>query len=135
MAGRSCGACTLCCRLLGVPELEKPAGEWCAACTRGAGCGRYADRPPSCRAFECFWLLDEGFPDELRPDRCGVVIAFDAAPDAVVLHVDPDRPDALAAGPAEGVVPVLLDHYRRVAIVCGEERAVIERAPDAHGGT
>ena len=133
MAQRSCGTCTLCCKLLRVPELEKPAGEWCAACRRGRGCGRYADRPPSCRLFECFWLMEEGFPDELRPDRSGVVIAFNEEPDGVVLHVDPERPDALARPPAADLVPALLKHYRRVCIACGEDRAVIERAPD--GGT
>ena len=127
MTGRSCGDCTLCCRLLGVPELEKPAGTWCASCEVGCGCGRYDDRPASCRNFECFWLMEDGFPDELRPDRSGVVIAFEDS-DSVVLHVDPERPDALTRPAAEGLLPVLLRHYRRVAVACGAERAVIERA-------
>jgi hypothetical protein len=111
-----------------VPELAKPAGAWCDVCEIGRGCGRYAARPTSCRNFECFWLMEEGFPDELRPDRSGVVIALDGEADTVVLHVDPDRPDALTRPAAEGLVPVLLRHYRRVAVACGEERAVIERA-------
>jgi hypothetical protein len=131
MAERSCGNCTLCCKLLRVPELAKPAGEWCSACRRGQGCGGYARRPPSCRNFECFWLLDDGFPDELRPDRCGVVIAFNDDPDSVVLHVDPARPGALAEEPAAALVPVLLRHYRQVCIACGDERAMIERDPAA----
>jgi hypothetical protein len=80
--------------------------------------------------------MEEGFPDELRPDRSGIVIAFDEGPDAVVLHVDPDRPDALTRPAAEGLAPVLLRHYRRVAVACGAERAVIERAAshDDRGG-
>jgi hypothetical protein len=133
MADRSCGSCTLCCKLLRVPEIDKPAGAWCGLCRRdgngsgGRGCGDYAGRPPSCRNFECFWLIDGGFPEELRPDRCGIVIAFNEDPDSVVLHVDPDRPDALLDEPAAGLVPILLRHYRQVCIACGDERAVIER--------
>jgi hypothetical protein len=125
----------LCCRLLRVPELDKPAGRWCALCRDRQGCGDYAGRPQSCRNFECFWLIDGNFPDELRPDRCGVVIAFNEDRDSVVLHVDPDRPDAWQREPAAGLVPVLLRHFRRVCIACGDDRAVIEQSttPDRDG--
>jgi len=29
---RACGNCTLCCKVNGVPELEKPVDEWCKHC-------------------------------------------------------------------------------------------------------
>ena len=52
MSKRKCGACTLCCTALAVPELDKPNGVPCKHLTP-EGCGIYEDRPPSCRAFEC----------------------------------------------------------------------------------
>ena len=54
--GRSCGTCTLCCKLLQVPEVEKPLGEWCRHCDKGVGCTIYAERPQRCRDFFCGYL-------------------------------------------------------------------------------
>lgn len=75
-AGRSCGTCTLCCKLLPVPgaPLHKPAGRRCKHQTMSKGCGIYASRPLPCRVFACRWLCDsetEGMP---RPDRAHYVI-------------------------------------------------------------
>ena len=69
--------------MLGVPELEKGTYEACAhLCS--AGCGIHADRPGSCRTFECEWLrgtleVDGTVDVHLRPDSCGVI--FDYRPD------------------------------------------------------
>jgi hypothetical protein len=49
------------------------------------GCAIYAKRPASCRTWSCQWAI-EGWKDDLRPDRCGVVI--DPLPDLIRL-VDP----------------------------------------------
>jgi hypothetical protein len=35
VGGRACGTCTLCCKVVAVPELEKAAGEWCKHCRPG----------------------------------------------------------------------------------------------------
>ena len=43
--GRSCGSCSECCRLIGVEELAKPAGQWCTHCDPGHGCRIYPERP------------------------------------------------------------------------------------------
>ena len=43
----------------------------------------------------------------------------------VALHVDPDRPDALAAGPAADLVPTLLRHFPRVLVACGDTHVVV----------
>lgn len=68
---RTCGPCTLCCTLLAIPEIQKPAGSRCEhVCD--AGCSVYADRPYSCRKFECLWLKGET-PEWARPDNIGVV--------------------------------------------------------------
>ncbi|WP_207481311.1 hypothetical protein [Arenibaculum pallidiluteum] len=127
-AVRSCGACTICCKLVAVPETGKPNGAWCPACIPGTGCGIHAIRPQSCRNFECFWLMETAFPDDLRPDRCGVVVAFNDDPDSVVLHVDPDRPEAWRTEPGSHLVPALLRVYERLFIVCGDDRTMVTRA-------
>lgn len=75
-----CGECTVCCKVLRVQELGKPAGEWCASVT-ASGCGRYETRPQSCRNFRCLWLEAQQdqpghplFPRWGRPDKSGVML-------------------------------------------------------------
>ncbi len=131
MSERSCDGCTLCCKLFRVPETAKPEGAWCGDCVVGRGCGVHATRPRSCRNFSCFWLLDAGFPDDLRPDRCGVVVAFNDDDASVVMHVDPDDPEAYAREPATDWLQPLLNAYARVIVVCGEDRFMIERRAEA----
>lgn len=69
---RSCSACSACCTLMGVPELDKPLQTKCEhVCS--SGCGIYAERPESCRVFRCLWLQGIG-PRQFRPDRSGVML-------------------------------------------------------------
>ena len=67
---RSCGDCTLCCKLVAVPALQKEGYEWCKHCAIGEGCKIYKDRPLDCQAFECFWhaglTLEEYKPNKLK---------------------------------------------------------------------
>lgn len=73
MPDRECGDCTLCCGLVRVPELDKPAGETCKhVCEKG--CGIYEERPRSCRSFECLWLKGE-LPDWAKPNQINVIFA------------------------------------------------------------
>ena len=75
-AARPCGECTACCTALEVRELQKPRGLPCVHLC-AAGCGVYAERPETCRRFDCLWRL--GFArDDDRPDRLGVI--FDITP-------------------------------------------------------
>lgn len=70
---RSCGDCKLCCKVLGVPVLNKPAGKWCPHCpTRG--CKIYDDRPQECREYGCLWLCGS-IPEDCRPDK--IHVTFD----------------------------------------------------------
>jgi hypothetical protein len=105
--GRSCGECTLCCRLLPVQSLAKPANKRCAHATR-KGCSIYPKRPWDCRTWSCRWLSDPLAKDLRRPDRTHYVI--DVQYDDLVTRneetgatqklsmlqvwVDPNRPDA-----------------------------------------
>jgi hypothetical protein len=102
-----CGTCSLCCKLLSVNEIEKPADRWCADCRPGRGCAIYDTRPRECRDFECVWLAaaltDRPLPDELKPTACGAVMAVKrlqgTSTHALQVHVDPGRPLAHREGP------------------------------------
>ncbi|WP_244643876.1 hypothetical protein [Alsobacter metallidurans] len=91
---RECGSCTLCCKVLRVEELNKPAGTWCPSCRKGVGCGIYETRPGECRTFGCLWLADEQFPAELKPERSKVVFAVEFGGGRVGAYVDADQPAA-----------------------------------------
>ncbi len=81
LAERSCGSCTLCCKLLGVKEtrfdtdskewdelFDKLSNKWCVHCDVGKGCKIYEERPEPCESFQCSWLLGFLGP-EFRPDK------------------------------------------------------------------
>jgi len=92
VAGRSCGVCSLCCKLLPVAELGKPAAQWCVHAVRGGGCGNYADRPATCRQFFCAWRRDPSLGAEWKPDLARFVLSRDSAAQALVVTVDPGMP-------------------------------------------
>jgi hypothetical protein len=74
VAGRDCGACTVCCTVptIDKPEIQKASGVACRHCTAG-GCGIYETRPPICRSYYCAWRTVEIFGDDWRPDKSGVM--------------------------------------------------------------
>ena len=96
LKGRACGTCTLCCKLMGVPELEKPRGTWCTHCKVGQGCGIYSDRPEVCRGFYCTYLLSPMLGEHWYPGRCKMVVVVESeyGGQRVTIHVDPGRPKA-----------------------------------------
>lgn len=89
--GRSCGTCTLCCRLPDIDLFEKPANVWCRHCVEDKGCSIYADRPSVCRDFLCLWMTDEALDEAWAPSRSHMMI-YRQGPQITVL-VDPDHPD------------------------------------------
>jgi hypothetical protein len=110
MSHRHCGGCTLCCRLVPVETLNKPAGARCQHQTR-RGCSVYRDLNvicPECRLWNCRWLVDPDAIGLRRPDHARYVI--DIMPDFIgvrddesgrvhnvpvtVVWCDPDYPDA-----------------------------------------
>lgn len=82
VSARSCGNCTVCCTLCYVPEFDKGEGKKCEYC--GKGCTIYESRPESCRKYECAWKKGE-LPDNMRPDKCGVMIEVYPLMVAVIL--------------------------------------------------
>ena len=94
---RTCGTCVACCRFLGVADLKpepKPPGIWCQHCAIGKGCKIYEARPESCRSFACLWLQDQrgNLGDDMRPDRCKVMLVPNPVGDTLIAFVDPATP-------------------------------------------
>lgn len=68
-----CGSCTLCCYLLPVTDLKKPAGVLCEHCDLAKGCLIYASRPEACRKFRCAYHQMVKVSKDLRPDNCKII--------------------------------------------------------------
>jgi hypothetical protein len=93
--GRSCGTCTMCCKVYAIRELNKRAGHWCVHAERGRGCKIYEDRPDTCKSFYCMWRVDPTLGPEWKPERSHFVVALDLLGfDALTISLDPGRPDA-----------------------------------------
>jgi Fe-S-cluster containining protein len=90
--GRSCGTCSLCCKVLPVQALSKPAGKWCIHSVPGSGCTIHADRPQVCRQFFCAWLIDSNLGPEWKPEVSRFVLSADPANRSLTLMVDPGMP-------------------------------------------
>jgi hypothetical protein len=84
----------MCCKVLEIDELDKPAGRLCANCVLGAGCSIYAERPDVCRGYECLWLTERDLPLNLKPDRIGAVLMNDSDSDEYQAVCDPSKPMA-----------------------------------------
>ena len=82
----------MCCKVIRVVELEKPAGVWCRHALPGRGCSIYADRPTPCQVFRCVWLHEPETPEALKPDRAKVVLA--SSETHLIAHCDPADPTA-----------------------------------------
>jgi hypothetical protein len=92
--GRQCGECSLCCKVVAVGVLEKPAGVWCRHCLKTSGCAIYGRHPDECREFHCGWLVNPEFGAEWYPRRSKMVLTFDRRVNRVGVHVDSGSPDA-----------------------------------------
>jgi hypothetical protein len=128
MSGRDCGGCTLCCKVLGIAELEKPKGRWCPHCAVGRGCGAYEDRPRECRTFNCLWLLRETLGPEWRPDRAKFVLCPTEDNSTLLVHVDPGAPDAWRRAPYHATLRQWsrdANAARRQVVVMTQDRATV----------
>jgi hypothetical protein len=97
--GRSCGSCSLCCKVVSIEEFNKPAGKWCQHCKPGNGCGIHAMRPFVCRSFYCEWMISKGLGPEWRPERAKFLLSKSGELVHLIAHVDPGYPSAWRASP------------------------------------
>jgi hypothetical protein len=91
-AKRLCGDCTLCCKLMAIEELAKPANCWCPHCKPGRGCTIYADRPAECENFSCLWLINDLLDEQWKPNKSKLVLT--TSEDGIEIRCDPGFPDA-----------------------------------------
>lgn len=94
--GRSCGSCTLCCKVFAVPEVESPRSVLCKHCHPTNGCSIHSSRPSICREFFCNWLLVETLGPEWQPERAKIVLQSVTLPgghQGLCVHADPDFPE------------------------------------------
>lgn len=150
---RSCGTCTLCCKLMAVSGFasveDKPQGEWCRFCDKkGGGCAIYDARPQACRDFVCGWLGGIG-TEPMKPSRSKVVLAArPPMPDGrrvLLAHVDPNNPEAFRQGAmgqfiqhavSKGVVVVVIKGTSRL-LLCNDPSLIqqVARHVEEHGGS
>lgn len=91
---RSCGSCTLCCRLVEVKSLSKSRNKTCIHCVPGQGCSVYSQRPKDCQDFSCLWLRGL-VPMEMQPEKIHAVL--DVSKDnVIVIHLDDHRQNVLS---------------------------------------
>jgi uncharacterized protein len=120
---RECGACNLCCKLLGISEIKKPTGQWCGHVKCGKGCSIYDNRPNSCRGFDCLWLQG-AWPKALKPNKTKVVPTTDQG--SVVLYVDSAIPSAFRSPEMIKVIDRLLN-TGPVFVVLRKSRFMLEK--------
>ena len=91
-AERSCGSCSLCCKVIGIEALDKPVGHWCPHAKPGRGCAIYHQRPGECRDFSCLWLDNDRLGEEWKPSRSKIVLYRMDEGRRLVAHVDANAP-------------------------------------------
>ncbi len=138
-AARSCGTCTLCCKLLSVETIGKPEGVWCDHCLTRRSCGIYDTRPGECRDYYCGFMLLPHLGEEWRPARSRLVLGIEPGGNTIYVYVDPARPDAWRREPfysklkewARNAVP----SHGRVIVRLGNRRIVVLPDRDVDLGT
>jgi hypothetical protein len=84
----------MCCKVLDVAELRKPANLWCEHVVKGRGCAIHETRPPICRGFQCRWTYDQTLGDAWKPDRCKFILSHSISGLGLWINVDVSTPDA-----------------------------------------
>jgi hypothetical protein len=135
---RGCDGCTLCCKMMGVPALSKPANAWCPHCRTGSGCGIYDTRPTECRTFQCGYLLMPGLTPEWKPATSRLII-IGSGGNRINIRVDPGRPDAWRRQPFYRVMKewaaMALREHKQVVVTIAQRSIVLLPDRDVDLGT
>ena len=126
-AQRMCGTCTLCCKVMGIKEIEKPMGSWCPHCLPGKGCAIYGERPGECRTFTCDWLVAEALGPEWKPEKSKIVLV--SRHNRIVAYVDPATPGAWRKSPyferLKALMEVNLKDGKLVYVAIGDRHTLL----------
>ena len=126
--GKSCGECGMCCKLLAIQSLDKPAGAWCGHFKRAAGCGVYDERPPACRSFVCLWLDSEKLDEAWRPDRAKFLMYTEKDGQRLNVIVDPNHAGAWKREPYYRRLKAMSElalEGRELVVCIGDRRIVV----------
>jgi hypothetical protein len=131
-AKKAFGDCTLCCKVMAIEELAKPAGAWCQYCKPGRGCRIYASRPIECQTYSCLWLMDDRLDAQWKPNRSKLVLT--TSQDGIEIRCDPGFPDAwrrepyrseihkwAVAGEARDVTVLVITSEKMILVTPGRE--------------
>jgi hypothetical protein len=136
MSARACGTCTLCCKVMAIEQLEKPAGEWCGHCDPGKRCRIYDNRPIECQAFNCLWLIDARLGEHWKPSIAGLVLT--TSEDGIEIRCDPDRPEAWRREPYRSDIEKLAisgeQHDVTVLVISGADMTLVTPGREFHLG-
>ena len=126
-----CQSCNLCCKLLDIPVLEKPAGQWCGHCDQGTGCTIYDTRPAPCREFTCLWLgsqkTPKPLPAALRPDRAGIMFYYVNSFRELNGVTDTERPGAWRAPVVQSLLAAVSRTGRTIIFRDGDHHYAVEQ--------
>jgi hypothetical protein len=132
MTARTCGDCTLCCKVMAIEELAKPVGQWCRHCKPGHGYLVYDSRPAECRAFHCLWLIDPRFGAHWKPSKSKLVVT--TSEDGLEIRCDSGFPDAWRREPHHGEIRKLAAsgeaHDVTVLVISGERMTLVTSGRD-----
>jgi hypothetical protein len=129
----------LCCKLLSIPELDKPRLAWCAKCDPRKGCKQHTLRPQSCRTFFCSYLLNGSLGEEWKPSTCRLIVTQENDTGRVLIHVDPARPDAWRREPYYATIKswgaALTAQRQQLIVWLGDEAIIILPDKEKNLGT
>ena len=126
---KTCGDCTLCCKVMAIEELAKPVGTWCPHCKPGHGCRIYPDRPGECRSFSCLWLVNAHLDQHWKPSKSRFVLT--TSEDGIEVRCDPGFPDAWRKEPYRSEIRQWAisgeTHDVTVVVVTGQKMILVTR--------
>jgi hypothetical protein len=130
---RTCGTCTLCCKVFEVPPVDnKPRGVWCRHCKPGQGCGIWSTRPDFCRDFHCLWIKDATLGPEWKPEKAKFVLNYRRDLGVLNVMVDVGQPNAWKREPYLSGLRTFAarasDHRHIVQVTIG--RHIVVLAPE-----
>jgi hypothetical protein len=124
---KTCGDCTLCCKVMAIEEIAKPMSSWCPHCGPGRGCLIYPTRPAECQTFSCLWLIDDRFDERWKPSKSKLVLT--TSQDGFEIRCDPGFPDAWRKEPFRSEIRELAvsaePHDVTVVVIVGQKMTLV----------